>query len=103
MEHGVKSAQREHEPKIKTKPVISSRLPKAFSNPLSKKKKTEHSANSDEMRNLKKLLSPLKLNPEQRSKMKHAIKQLEQFPSFLENQAAEGLRPTFLPAPTVHL
>ena len=82
----------ETKPKM-IKPIISSRLPKAFTHPnrKDKKKNQEDMSAADEYRNLKKMLSPLKLNPTQKAKMKQALKQLEHFPQILNHQNSEPL------------
>lgn len=71
------------------KPMISSRLPKAFSQPkhLNQKKVQEHQdlSAANEFKNVKKLLSPLKQSSSKNSALNRAINKLSFFPSGLNS------------------
>jgi Protein kinase domain len=70
------------------KPVISSRLPKAFSQPkhLTTKKSNEHQDSSavDEFKKVKKLLSPLKRTSPKASAFRKVLNKLASFPVVTE-------------------
>ncbi|CAG9334652.1 unnamed protein product [Blepharisma stoltei] len=63
--------------KSSSKPIISSRLPKAFSQPQKLKKKEEPLLPSDDFQSV---LSPLKHEPGQFIKLSKALKQIEKIP-----------------------
>lgn len=75
-------------PKTLNKPMISSRLPKAFSQPLKKLKKQDFEGISDaeEYKKMKNMLSPIKYQPNEHSKLKQVFKQLDKFPSKQDNE-----------------
>ena len=70
------------------KPMISNRLPKAFSQPkhLTHKKSHDHQdlSAANEFKNVKKLLSPLKQASPKSSAFRKVIKKLSNFPQIIE-------------------
>lgn len=64
-------------PKLPSKPVISSRLPKAFSQPL-KLPKNEEVAKAQEPKQYGKMLSPMKLSRSQQRSIRAALKRMPQ-------------------------
>ena len=74
------------------KPMISSRLPKAFSQPkhLTHKKNHEHQdiSAANEFKKLKKLLSPLKNPSPSSSAFRKVIKKLAHFPKMIDQSAS---------------
>jgi len=69
------------------KPIVSSRLPKAFSQPIKKMKKKdfEEISEAEEYKKMKNLLSPIKVMPTEHAKLTKALKQLEKLPGKQEN------------------
>ena len=79
------------------KPMISNRLPKAFSQPkhLNQKKLSEHHQESsavNEFKNVKKLLSPLKQQSSKHSALNRAINKLSFFPSISSTNASSSIQ-----------
>lgn len=79
------------------KPMISSRLPKAFSQPkhLNQKKIQEHHQDlsaANEFKNVKKLLSPLKQSSSKNSALNRALNKLSFFPSGLNNTPSNNIQ-----------
>ena len=74
------------------KPMISNRLPKAFSQPkhLTHKKSHDHQdiSAANEFKNIKKLLSPLKQSSPKSSAFRKVIKKLRCFPQMPEKNSS---------------
>ncbi|CAG9316584.1 unnamed protein product [Blepharisma stoltei] len=94
-----------------TKPLISCRLPKAFSQAshILKKKSYEDIEGIEEHKKLKKLLSPIKLGPKEHSSLTKALKKLEKIPINYDDKSFElflkksSKRKTILPHCQVQL
>ena len=89
------------------KPIISSRLPKAFSQPkhLTQKKTHDHHDLTavNEFKNVKKLLSPLKQSSPTSSALRKVIHKLACFPSISSNSPSNSLHSEMLVQSIVRL
>lgn len=81
--------------KTQSKPVVSNKLPKAFSQPNRLHKKRDQNtdlAEAQEFKQTHKLLSPIKMGSPQRAKIKKSLRQPDQFP-FLDKKQKKLLEP----------